>query len=116
MAIRNDSWFKKPDDPLQWLLDKAWPNVLLAEFIDTVMRLMLASIGTMTKTATVALIDLISQPQYIVELTQEMHEVLNGRQIHIEDLEKLCKLDSFLGESQRLTPAIKRKFYLLLAS
>ncbi|MCJ1268951.1 hypothetical protein MMC22_008839 [Lobaria immixta] len=68
MAIRNDSLFKKPDDPLQRMLDKAGPNVSLAEFIDTMMRLI---------------------------------------QIHIEHLEKLCKLDSFLGESHRLTPAIK---------
>ena len=115
MAERNDSSLKKSDDPLQWLLDNAGPNITLAEFIDNMMRLMLATIGTITLTATVALIDLLSQPQYIAELTQEIHEVLNGSEIRIEDLEKLCKLDSFLSESQRLTPTLKGKFYLLLA-
>ena len=114
MAIRNDSSLKKSDDPLQWMLDNAGPTLSLAEFVETMMRLMFASIGTMTITSTVALIDLISQPQYTAELTQEIHEVLNGSEIHIEDLEKLCKLDSFLSESQRLTPVLKRKFYLLL--
>ena len=116
MAGRGDLSFKKPDDPLQWMLDTAGSNVSLEEFIDTIMRLMVASVMTSAMTATVALVDLISQPHYITELTQEIHEVFDGNEIHIEDLEKLCKLDSFLNESQRLTPAFKRKFCLPLAS
>ena len=116
MAGRKDPLFKKPDDPLQWMLDTAGPNVSLAEFVETVLRLMLAAIHTITMTTTVALLDLISQPQYITELTQEIHDVLDGNEIRRRDLDNLCKLDSFLSESQRLTPIFKRKCCRILAS
>lgn len=70
---------------------------------------MMAATHSVAMTVIVALMDLMSQPQYTTDLTQEIHDVLAGIIIRLQDLDNLCKLDSFLNESQRLT---NRGFWL----
>ena len=77
------------------------------------MRTMIASIHTTAKTVSIAMIDLLSQPQYLNELREEAKAAVrtDGRSM---DVDKLTKLDCFLKESQRLTPVIlcKLRYHL----
>ena len=104
IAAQTISSSKTPDDTFQWLLDAAGPHVAFKEFTHTIVRLFMAAIFTTAQTATIALLDLLSQPEYIPELIQEIHENLQGDEIDIKSLDKLRKLDSFLKESQRMSP------------
>lgn len=74
------------------------------------MRVMMASMHTTAYTAAIALGDLICQPQYIAGLSQEMRENVGGNWIQIRKCDQLRHLDSFLKESQRMTPLFLRKF------
>ena len=109
-SARKNPEFKAPDDGFQRILDAAPPNIALEEFAGTMMRVMMASVHTTAHTAAIALGDLISQPQYIAGLSQEMCESFGGNRIQIQDCDQLRLLDSFLKESQRITPLFLRKF------
>ena len=86
----------------EWLWGGAPDDVTLDDFSDTMMRTLIASIHTTAKTLSVALIDLLSQPQYVDELREEaMQAMLPDGSI---DIDNLFKMDCFLKESQRLTP------------
>lgn len=87
----------------EWLWGGAPDEVSLRDFSDTLMRTIIAAIHTTAKTMSVALIDIITQPDFLKELKEEAVEATdegNGR----VDLDKLVKLDCFLKESQRLSP------------
>ena len=66
------------------------------------MRTLIASIHTTAKSVSIALIDLLSQPEYLEELYEEAKSATgsNGE----VDIDKLVRLDCFLKESQRLEP------------
>lgn len=109
-SARNNPEVKVPDDGFQRMLEAAPPNVSLEEFAGTMMRVMMASMHTTAHTATIAVGDLISQPLYIAGLSQEMRESFGGKGIQIRECDQLRHLDSFLKESQRMTPLFLRKF------
>jgi hypothetical protein len=86
----------------EWLWGGAPNDVTLEDFSDTMMRTLIASIHTTAKTISIALIDMLSQPQYLEELRDEaMHAIMPDGMINIDSL---FKMDCFLKESQRLTP------------
>ncbi|KAH8694371.1 cytochrome P450, partial [Ilyonectria robusta] len=87
----------------EWLWGGAPDDVTLRDFSDTMMRTMIAAIHTTAKTISVALIDLLTQPELLAELKEEVAEAVSadGRSV---DIERLTKLDCFLKESQRLSP------------
>ncbi len=91
----------------EWLWGGAPDDVTLDDFSDTMMRTLIASIHTTAKTVSVALIDLLSQPQYVHELRQEVLEAM--RLDGSIDIDRLFKMDCFLKESQRLTPVFLRE-------
>lgn len=86
----------------EWLWGGAPKGVTLQDFADTMMRTLIASIHTTAKTVSVALIDLLTQPQYVNELREEAKAAV--RPDGSIDVDKLFRLDCFLKESQRLTP------------
>jgi hypothetical protein len=86
----------------EWLWGGSPDNVTLDDFSDTMMRTLIASIHTSAKTISIALVDLLSQPQYVDELRQEAKEAMSAD--GSIDIDKLFKMDCFLKESQRLTP------------
>jgi ent-kaurene oxidase len=93
----------------EWLWEGAPKDVTLPDFSDTMMRTLIASIHTTAKTVSIALIDLLSQPNYIDELREEALAATkpDGK----VDVEKLIRLDCFLKESQRLQPVFLRMYY-----
>ena len=104
--------YEKPNDLLQWMNDGAnksesAPSTLAAKQL----LLTLASIHTTTMSVTHALYDLAAMPEYIQPLREEIEQVLQeegGWQKGV--LSKLRKMDSFLKESQRMSPPNNGKF------
>ena len=74
----------------------------------------MAAIHTTSMATTAAIYDLAAYPEYIAPLREEIQKVLDEDGHDIDDdgflrlkkssMPKLWKLDSFLKESQRLTP------------
>lgn len=99
---------EKPEDMLQWMYDKCsdaekndYPYQL-----DLQLVLGLATIHSTTMLTTNVLYDLVSRPEYIEPLREEIQEVLaqNGGIFTKYVLEHLKKMDSFMRESQRWNP------------
>jgi cytochrome P450 len=79
----------------------------------------MAAIHTTTITTTAAIYDLAAHPEYIQPLRDEIQRIIDedGQDVDGDgfvrvkksSMPKLWKLDSFLKESQRFTPAQLRK-------
>ncbi|KAG2417906.1 hypothetical protein HFD88_001005 [Aspergillus terreus] len=63
-----------------------------------------ASIYNLSNALSYLLFDLATYPEHIEPLRQELQEVLKGEPVNKENIQKLKKLDSFIRESQRLSP------------
>ena len=63
-----------------------------------------ASIYNLSNALSYLLFDLAMYPEHIEPLRQEIQEVLNAERVNKENIQKLKKLDSFIRESQRLSP------------
>ncbi|GAM43991.1 hypothetical protein TCE0_060r19251 [Talaromyces pinophilus] len=87
----------------EWLWGGAPDDVSLRDFSDTMMRTMIAAIHTTAKTISVALIDLLTQPDLLAEIREEATSATSADGSWV-DIERLIKLDCFLKESQRLSP------------
>ncbi|GAP89753.1 putative cytochrome p450 [Rosellinia necatrix] len=108
----NDLDYVKPHDLLQWMMDDAvdWEtdpeNLALRQLVVN-----LAALHTTSMATTHAVYDLCAYPEYIQPLREEIIEVLRadgGWQRNT--LSKLRKLDSFIKETQRWSPASLMSF------
>ncbi|KAK2007311.1 cytochrome P450 [Colletotrichum eremochloae] len=121
-VLRNESALEekpaKPGAPgafVSWMMKYTSPRSKTSETMGTnQMLLSFAAIHTTSSTATFALYDLLSRPEYIGPLREEIEQTMahdgaetdeNG-QIFLSkvSLSKLKKLDSFIKESQRMSP------------
>ncbi|KAH7372168.1 cytochrome P450 [Cadophora sp. MPI-SDFR-AT-0126] len=102
LGIENKAQYRKGTYGFEWLWSGTPDDVTLDDFSDTMMRTLIASIHTTAKTISIALIDLLSQPQYLSELRDEARQA--ARPDGSIDIDKLFAMDCFLKESQRLTP------------
>ncbi|KAK1997994.1 cytochrome P450 [Colletotrichum falcatum] len=121
-VIRNESALEekpaKPGAPgafVSWMMKHMSPHNKTSENMGTnQMMLSFAAIHTTSSTATFALYDLLGRPEYIGPLRDEIEQVIaedgaetdeNGQVILSKaSLSKLKKLDSFIKESQRMSP------------
>ncbi|KAI0795927.1 cytochrome P450 [Abortiporus biennis] len=94
---------EKPNDFLQWLLDRLGDNVPTEELVSRILLLNFASLHSSSSGFTHALYDLAAYPEFVNELRHEAENVL-GRDAHWSKatIQKLYKLDSFLRESHRM--------------
>ena len=98
--------YQKPNDFLQWMMDEAneddgQPNKLAHRLL----ILTLAAVHTTSMAATQALFDLSARPEYIEALYREVSQaVAEDGGFKKTTLTKMRKLDSFMRESQRLSP------------
>ncbi|KAK2626129.1 hypothetical protein QTJ16_004391 [Diplocarpon rosae] len=114
--IRQDETNDEQGVMISWLLkhtpkDKRNDAAVLA---NNQMALSLGAIHTTTMAATAALYDLATYPEYIQPLREELEQVIAADGCDVDgdgtvrlkksSMPKLWKLDSFLKESQRLTP------------
>jgi hypothetical protein len=103
-----DSAFKRPEDMIQWVLENAKDGGerSVERQADLQLTLSMAAIHTTSTTVLHCLYDLCTHPEYIQPLREEIEAVLaegNGKFIK-KSITKLWKLDSFIKESQRLSP------------
>lgn len=107
---KNDPAYVKPDDFLQWLLDLGVEEGQILPAAEIAQHMLLLVALAVTHTSTMALchatFDLISRPEYLEPLREEIHRTLPdgwhlGTQAAFTDQ---VRLDSFLRESQRFAP------------
>ncbi|KAK1980223.1 cytochrome P450 [Colletotrichum cereale] len=121
-VLRNESAHEakpaKPGAPgafVSWMMKHMSPGNRTSENMGTnQMLLSFAAIHTTSSTATFALYDLISRPEYIGPLREEIEQAMAQDSTERDDtgqvflskasLSKLKKLDSFIKESQRTSP------------
>ncbi|POS72960.1 ent-kaurene oxidase [Diaporthe helianthi] len=111
-AQADDLDYVKPNDLLQWMMDegKGWEaepeSLALRQLVVN-----LAALHTTSMATTHAMYDLCAHPEYTKPLRDELVEVLRadgGWQRNT--LSKLRKLDSFIKETQRWSPASLMSF------
>lgn len=102
---QDDSLYEKPDDFLQHLMDGGLELHDDAE--TTVQRLMVTYLGSGPSTIIAVaqvLFDLCAHPEYIEPLRQEALDALRKGGYTKQALVDMKKMDSFMRESQRLSP------------
>jgi hypothetical protein len=106
-AAQSQPNYVRPNDFLQWMMDTGIGEEQRPEKLaHRQLILILASVDTTTRAGAHAIYDMCARPEYFEPLREEIETVLR------EDggwgkptLTKMRKLDSFLRESQRLSPA-----------
>jgi hypothetical protein len=108
----------KPQDMLQWLLDDPLEaNASVERLVALQLVACFGATDGTTNHITNVLFDLAARwDQYASELRSEIDDVLKANRgiIHKTSLNKLSKLDSFMKESQRLSPLGACKYFLAL--
>jgi cytochrome P450 len=94
------------DDMMQWLIDSSPAEERNVDrFAQMLLQLSMASIHTTSMTVTKALYDLASRPEYTKPLREEVETVLKEEGGFTQNgIRRLDLIDSFLKESQRLSP------------
>lgn len=105
------SGYQKPEDFLQYLMDGATGTDAQPEKLaHRLLILTLAAVHTTSMAATQALFDLCVHPEYIEPLRTEVSSVLEAEGGYTkQSLTYFKKLDSFIRESQRLSPPSLRE-------
>ena len=101
----NPDW-EAPNDLLQWMIEGAEGYEGRPEKLThRLLILTLASVHTTSMAATQTLFDLCHRPEYKQELLEEVNDALavDGG-LKKQTLTRLRKMDSFMRESQRLSP------------
>ncbi|KAK5119704.1 hypothetical protein LTR85_007280 [Meristemomyces frigidus] len=115
LASMSDPAWKRPNDGNQWLLDShAHSGESIDEVVKSQLRLTMAAIHNTTMSITNDIFDLLAHPEYTECLREEVQQVLAEEGGWTKQaLTKMRKLDSFMKESQRMTPStmltVKRK-------
>ncbi|CCL98069.1 uncharacterized protein FIBRA_00063 [Fibroporia radiculosa] len=98
-----DGWDDKPNDLLMWLIEEANK---IGETTDLVVQGLLlsnfAAIDTSSQSITHALYHLAANPEYAKPLREEVEYIIKEHGWTKGAMGKMCKLDSFMRESQRL--------------
>jgi ent-kaurene oxidase len=106
---QEDPRYEKPDDFLQHLMDGG--QEIHDDVETTVQRLMVTYLGSGPSTIIAVaqvLFDLCAHPEYVELLRQEALEVLHKGGYTKQALADMKKMDSFMRESQRLSPPTLR--------
>ncbi|KAJ5026498.1 putative cytochrome P450 [Bipolaris maydis] len=111
-----DPDYVKPNDFLQWMMDNGVGDEQRPEKLaQRQLILILASVDTTTRAGAHAIYDMCARPEYFDPLREEVETVLR------EDggwgkptLTRMRKMDSFLKESQRLSPASLLSFHRIV--
>ncbi|TBU43917.1 cytochrome P450 [Dichomitus squalens] len=99
---RYDTWEKKPDDVLQWLIENASEKKHSdADIVESLFLLNLAATHNTASSLTQAIYHLTERPELISLLRDEIHPIIATEGWTAESFDKMEKLDSFLAECQR---------------
>ena len=103
---QGDASYQRPNDFLQWMMDEAnEDDGQPSKLAHRLLILTLAAVHTTSMAATQALFDLCAKLEYIEPLHREVSQaVAEDGGFKKTTLTKMRKLDSFMRESQRLSP------------
>ncbi|KAA8619294.1 CypX Cytochrome P450 [Pyrenophora tritici-repentis] len=101
-----DPNWQEPDDMVQWMINRDDGKESIEQMAILQLSLIFAAIHTTTMTATNILYTLVSTPEYINPLREEIRQVMaeNGGTITFRALQKMEKLDSYMKEATRFYP------------
>jgi cytochrome P450 len=91
-------------DMLRWFRQRYPGNPTPKQLARDQLLATFASIYNLSNALTYLIFDLASHPELIEPLRAELQDVLHGQSINKENIQRLKKLDSFIRESQRLSP------------
>lgn len=107
-AEKNDPNWEKPDDMMQWLLNRSssYGGATVEGLAKVQLGLIFAAIHTTTMTATNILYTLAVTPEYLEPLREDVKQAMaqNDGQITSRALQQMEKLDSYMKEVTRLYP------------
>ncbi|KAF9693539.1 hypothetical protein EKO04_008549 [Ascochyta lentis] len=108
-AEKKDANYQKPDDLLQWLLNRSSGDTSedkVGHIVKLQLAVIFAAIHTTTMTVTHILYSLAVTPEYVAPLREEIREVLaaNNNTITTQALQQMIKVDSYMKEVFRLHP------------
>ncbi|EUC34673.1 hypothetical protein COCCADRAFT_35710 [Bipolaris zeicola 26-R-13] len=107
----NDPSWKEPDDLVQWMLNRRNEQESVKDLVQYQLTMIFAAIHTTTATATSILYTLAVTPQYIEPLREEIRSVLPADgAITFRALQQMEKLDSYIKEVMRVSPAFLTSF------
>ncbi|CAI7651850.1 unnamed protein product [Penicillium glandicola] len=115
-----DPNYTKPDDFLQWMMDLGKERKEDLEPDTLAHHMLLLVTLAVTHTSTMALChclyDLVTRPEYIEPLREEMNRTLPDGWYHATQaaLKEQSRLDSFLRESQRFAPPGELNFHRIV--
>jgi cytochrome P450 len=106
--------YQKPQDTIQWMQDRSQHKKYFNwyEQCDVQLKLGLAAIHTTGTTLTHIIFDLAARPEYMEPLREEVRRVLGEEKGSLTkgSLSELRLMDSFVKESQRLSPIAYCRF------
>ncbi|KAI9801587.1 MAG: hypothetical protein M1825_003266 [Sarcosagium campestre] len=106
-AGRVEDWKRdKPHDSLQWVIDAA-PNEKERQpnrLVYRILHINVAAVHTTSVTYLNCMFDLATHPEIHEELRQEVEQVVREKGWTKQAVNDLRKIDSFMTESQRLSP------------
>jgi hypothetical protein len=107
-AMRRDPTSQKPSDMVQWIVDNSeGDDGSDTDYVTkTQMLISVVAIHTTTMTTAQAIFDLVSHPEYIQPLREEVLQIQaeGGNEWTKASIAKRRKMDSFMKESQRFRP------------
>ncbi|CAE7025952.1 hypothetical protein CFE70_003690 [Pyrenophora teres f. teres 0-1] len=101
-----DPTWQEPDDMVQWLINRDGGKESVEKMAMFQLGLIFAAIHTTTMTATNILYTLVSTPEYLDPLRDEIRQLMaeNDGKITFRALQKMEKLDSYMKEATRIYP------------
>lgn len=102
IALASGRKTPKVSDAIGWMVEMAGGKKV--DYVAAQLSLTVAAIHATTEALTVAMLDLVTYPEIIPQLRQEVIQVLGEGGWSKQALYKMKLMDSFLKESQRLHP------------
>ncbi|KAM5540077.1 hypothetical protein V8D89_006217 [Ganoderma adspersum] len=95
-------WLDKPNDVLQWIIDRAVPKQETdSEITERLLLLNLAAIHTSSSSMSQVLFHLAERPDLVLPLREEIEAAIEEEGWTTTSFARMWKLDSILRESQR---------------
>jgi len=101
-----DPNWQDPDDMVQWMINRVDGKATVEKIAIWQLGLIFAAIHTTTMTVTNILYTLVSTPEYIKPLRDEIRQAMadNGGTITFPALQQMQRLDSYMKEAIRFYP------------
>ncbi|KAJ5063135.1 ent-kaurene oxidase [Bipolaris maydis] len=101
-AKAKDPQWKEPEDVLQWIINRGNGKISIDDIVSGQLTLIFAAIHTTSTTVTNTMFTLVSKPEYIKPLQEEIRQAIAEEGgVTYRAVQKMEKLDSFMKEVLR---------------